>query len=1091
MLKRLFFTNALIVLVVCVFAQTPLQVPYFCGFEDPAENANWHFETSTDNEWVVGTAEKNEGQNSIYVSCTKGQQAGTSVSPGYMILYKEMTLEAGVQYEVSFDWKNPGIGLSELYVAWVDASFVPGVPGFSSPSYDFPSWLKDNLIPINGGQALASSPIWQNVVFELMGNGKPKKLIFFFRSKRSSTHDKSGRHFPSACIDNVQIAKQLDCKRPLDIKYVQLDVNRGVFRWAEDLGPFELMYKGVSDEQWTTVKNIDYDYFDAANRCYSLPVRPLQKGGYIAKVRQICDPMDGSAPDTSIWTTVNILVHYSSNSCLDFLDLHGENVDCYIGNTNNTAYDSGKITPVDFGFSSARSRHTVHYVQEEYDVETDYMLETTYGGMPSVRLGNPLISPNDMSGVGDAEAITYHFRVPEEAPLILVKYAIVIQAPTDHDPEEQPAFRMIISRDGMVEDDMVCGQADFYADEGLLDEDTTWHLGPVRLNGANVMWKEWTSTGLNLSNYIGEDIDISFETQDCTRPGHFGYAYFMLDCMGAKISGIGCGDSMFGQIEAPEGFNYKWYPRSMVEGLEEADSAQVLQDYFDDPDFKDTERTFSPPGGISDDGVYVCRIISQEEEDCWFELQADLDPRDVFAQSDIATDYVDCQATVRFNNTSYTKTRNRGDIGSCDAFLWDFGDGSEYSFEENPHHVFAPGTYEVKMTASISDGLCDDVWDTTITILPYGESIDTIHVHRCTKDPYYTFVDGVTYETTGIREHIIKGFAGCDSTIVLDMVVGEEVAIEYADTTDTEHLPYDFFGNELTSTGVYETTVYGRDNQCDTLYKLHLNVWEVLHMDFDPDSLPYACYGDSVISFPYGVISGTFDFYDLEFDEASLEVGFENQIEVYDSVAKGQIVIDIPTDAIPGYYPATVTFDGDTTGTETFSITVDLLYESSIIEQKWNDVIAVVSTPDYEFDAFGWYCNGQLIAGVNGPNLYTPGTTLQFGAEYQALLRRASDGVSVLTCPIEAVDRSDQTLSNYPTIAVSPTQAAPSSKLTVDMPSDQMATVSVFDVLGKNWGVYHISSSDPYITVPSNEGIYVVRIALDNGYTHTVKITVR
>lgn len=1104
--QRLFIFVVLLCTIISVSSQTTLPVPYFCGFEDPVENANWHTITSTDNAWVVGgTLEAFDGKHSAYVAYANGANKGTSNNPGYYSLYREMTLEAGVEYEISFDWKNPGIGVSELYVLFIDESAkkADGTPlgdaDFSAATFDEPKWINDWLVPLDNYTVLTSSPVWQNVVFSVMGNGRKKRLLFFARNKRTSTHVKSGRQFSAACIDNVQIAKKLACARPTDVDYYQIDASSGYFSWAEDLGPFELKYKGVSDTRWNVLTNIDYTlYFDPVLRKYKVPILPLLKGGYIAKVRQICEPAPGSegVADTSIWTTINLLVHYSSNSCIDFLDLNGPNTSCYIGDTDVTPYNSGPIPPVDRGFASEYSRHTVHYVAEEYDPRTEYNLLTTYEGLPTVRLGNWLAEGKEGSKIGAAEAITYTFPVTADAPLLLVNYALVLQAPTDHDPSEQPMFNLVVANsNGDVQEDMVCGQKNFFADESYVDEDTTWHLGPLDLNNAYVIYKDWSSAGLNLSNYIGQDVRISFETNDCTRPGHFGYAYFALDCMGAKITGIGCGDQLSGVIEAPKGFEYKWYPRSLVDELTPEDSAQVLQEYFDDPAFDDTDRTFTPPGGISDDGIYVCRIIAQDAPDCWFELQADLDPRDVFAKAAATVDYKDCQAALNVDNSSYTKTRTRGDIGRCDFFQWYLDEQRVSNQEDLTLPTITPGTHTIKLEASISDGLCSGIWDTTITVLPYGATTDTIHVRRCTKDPNYTFVDGVTYSTTGIRSHTITGFAGCDSTIVLDMVVASEVGIELTDTIDEDHTPYHFFDQSLYETGTYSATRYGQNGECDTLYTLHLNVWPVLHVDFNKDSLPYACHGDESVSYPYTVNSGTLESFSLTFSQPALDLGFEDQIDVAVSTAAGVITVPIPAGAIPNSYPATIEFDGDTTGTETFRFNVEVYYNAEkTLTQKWNDVIAVYNAENnggFDFSRFEWYVDGVVIPGAVTSYLYTEDATLQFGARYQARLKRVTDGVEQFTCPFVPEDRSGMTVSQYPVITMSPTQAPPLARVVVELPADVDGSVTIFDVLGKIYGTQRISSADPTFVLPDHTGIYLVRIVLDNGATHSEKVLVR
>lgn len=1080
-------------------AQTYLDVPYFCGFEDDAENANWKPRTSTDNTWVVGgEKEKSEDKRGLYIANNGGNDLGTSANTGYLSVCREFTLEPGEEYSISFDWKNQGIGHGELYVCWVDETENP-IDRYSSATYDLPSSFNSTMVSTDlESYVLSGSSLWHNAVFDVTGSGRPTKLLFLFRSKGTSKHEASGRFFPAACIDNVQITKKYTCLRPENLKYEQIDPSRGKFTWSGGAGPFTLMYKSVFDTaKWVTVKNIQ------TNEC---PVRPLRKGAYTAKVKQVCcEDIDcTTGADTSMWTSVDIVVPYSDKSCIDFLDLNGPDVTCYTG--NYTIPDLDVVTPIDFGPNSPKSRHTVHYDPQEYDVWTNYNLKTTpEDGLPSVRLGNYQTAFDLGRTESMAEAIMYRYWVNPDAPILLIKFALCLEnAP--HGPQANPKFNLVIADEqGENLDSVLCGRVDFVADFN----DPTLKVGAITTHdGVAMLYKDWTTTGMNLQDIAGQNIYITFQSVECANTGHASYAYFTMDCMGAKISGVGCGDEMFGAIEAPDGFRYKWYPKKLVDGKTPADSTRLLEEYFNDPKFVDTLKTYTPPVLSGDelasgDGIYVCRIISKEVEDCWFELEADLDPRDVYARADIEVEYRDCKAVTKVNNKSYTETRNRHDIGECDFFQWTFTDANGRKFESsdiNPELVLPPGVYNVEMLASISNGLCDDILDTVIEVLDYGPSTDTIRVRRCEADPCYTFVegDGKTYCKTGMYQAETVDFAGCSDIVVLDLVVAKEVDVEVSDTTTDEMLPYVIRGNQYNESGEYTFTTSGAEGDCDTFWTLRLTVLPVLHIGFDRDNLPYACQGeDTVVVYSYTVDNGTMDCFDVGFDEKSVAAGFAGLSGVADSVAKGEIRIAVPADVVPGSYPATITFRGDTAtaGEDVVNFNVNVYYSSSILTQKWNDVIAVDNAANnggYEFDAYSWYCNGVLIPGATSPYLYTSNGTLQFGAEYQAMLRRTSDGESVLTCPIVAADRSGLSTSENPSVRVSPTQAAPRSRIMVDVGDEyRSATAAVFDALGRSWGVYAISPSEPYITVPAREGIYVVRITLDNGGSHIAKITVR
>ena len=125
-----------------------IPIPYSCSFEDPAENANWVSVSTTQNDWKVGDEEKFDGDSSIYVFHRSGSQEviGANNEANYMSLYRVVTLERGTEYEISFNWKNPGYGNAEMYVCWVPDTV--NIPLYSSGTYDMPSWVKERRMAL-------------------------------------------------------------------------------------------------------------------------------------------------------------------------------------------------------------------------------------------------------------------------------------------------------------------------------------------------------------------------------------------------------------------------------------------------------------------------------------------------------------------------------------------------------------------------------------------------------------------------------------------------------------------------------------------------------------------------------------------------------------------------------------------------------------------------------------------------------------------------------------------------------------------------------------------------------------------------------
>jgi gliding motility-associated-like protein len=85
--------------------------------------------------------------------------------------------------------------------------------------------------------------------------------------------------------------------------------------------------------------------------------------------------------------------------------------------------------------------------------------------------------------------------------------------------------------------------------------------GPWSVPPAKVWYKPWSSVFVDLSNYAGRTLYLEFTTADCTRRGHFGYAYVdVFACGIGAEANYSCGPPDTISLTAPEGFQiYKWY----------------------------------------------------------------------------------------------------------------------------------------------------------------------------------------------------------------------------------------------------------------------------------------------------------------------------------------------------------------------------------------------------------------------------------------------------------------------------------------------------------------------------------------------------
>ena len=186
-------------------------------------------------------------------------------------------------------------------------------------------------------------------------------------------------------------------------------------------------------------------------------------------------------------------------------------------------------------------------------------------------------------------------------------------------------------------------------------------------------------------------------------------------------------------------------------------------------------------------------------------------------------------------------------------------------------------------------------------------------------------------------------------------------------------------------------------------------------------------------------------------------------------VAKqGDIVIPHRS-ARPGRFTCDIALVHDGAELYAASLSFTLLYPASVLEQAWNDVVAVLThdyNGGYDFVAFQWYENGERLTGENHSYLYRP---LIMGAEYSALLTEP-DGRQAMTCPLIAMHHED--ISLYPTVV------GPRRMLRCHVP--QQAEILLYDALGRV--VLHdvLPAGETQIPAPGATGVYIAAIILRN-----------
>ena len=1068
-----------------------ITVPWQCGFEDSAENSQWVLNPQTPNatdKWEIGSATYSEGSQSLYISTNDGASAQYGANPDIVITYRKIRFpqKAG-KYNISFDWKSIGDTVrAKLYVCLLrednlTRGFYTDNQGTSrglldlanESSGDLTTRVLSKLSKLTDGTSqydyLYGSKKWKNYSI-LGGPDNPESSISLGATTAKSNYalafiwvnaniDKDSCRL-GACIDNIQIASSL-LPKPTELTAEMHCMDSTItVSWQSTLSTFDIEYKNVNAAQWRRISNIPAS--DNAVQTYAIPMR-YEEGSFNIRVRGY-----NSSGDASAYTSINNIVYWCpDNHCINYIDLTGPNTECRYGNDGRTWPSLDSIGAIDYGEEVIESRHTINWIEDRIDPLTINSIDANgrsvaplrtipVGYQASVRLGN-------WNNGAERESITYNFLVDSTSQAILIlKYAIVFEDPSH--PGKQCFFNIVVldSLDRKI--DPTCGEANFEFKDA-----SEWNnAGKKKINGRtesnNIYWKDWTSVGLDLRRYHGMNLKVRITTADCGAGGHFGYAYFVLDCVSASLETDNCGINSEIEVNAPEGFNYTW-----------TDSKGNVRGH---------DRTLKADAGYE---VYTCEVCMTEAADCCFELSTDLAPRYPAPQFSWRFAPKNCRSYVQFNSQSHVLVKyDDKDVHTqeaCDRITWNFTNrlGTQTTPADNPLVECDPAgdTIYVSLKAVLGGGKCDSVLLDTLFI-PTILSQDSIIIQDICEDEPIIFA-GQQCDTTGLYYDRQLNYAGCDSLTILDLRVHPKSGTTYmTDTVCSSDLPYELNGLSYVYSGTYSQTLYNQWN-CDSIVQLSLQIVEKL--DVEVDSVPTLCADGKQLTIDYAVMHGQYDSLAIRFTTTTPQSVFYDQM-IYDTLLT-QVVYPYTDSILPNHYHVQLEFyQHHSCGNQIYDFDFEVRYRSSIVEQKWNDVLAILNSRyngGYTFTAYQWYKNNVPLARETGPYLYQP---LDSTAEYSVELTRA-DGIAVRSCAFHPTTRTDT--QPFPTL-VQKSQHLPVRRGNND--ASMVERVNIYSSLGQCYSSTLIVGGEGFVTAPAMAGHYIVEFIKSDGCCTTQHLIV-
>lgn len=280
-----------------------------------------------------------------------------------------------------------------------------------------------------------------------------------------------------------------------------------------------------------------------------------------------------------------------------------------------------------------------------------------WGGPNSARLGND-------NWNYETESMQYTFTVSATNPILVYAFAVVFEDPTDHADSLTPAFKSYV-RSGNNN----IASCSYYRVTSTNLRGTNFCPNPYYPD--TIVYSNWQNVAVDLSAYVGQQVTVYFQTNDCGLGAHFGYAYVdIIGCWPKRIDISHCNQDTVATLSGPPGFDmYHWST---------GDTTQSIT--IDPRNYTTISCVFTSVTG--------CSITTSVNT-------STLDP------------------IVNFNSTSVCICDNSPTVFSdstiqnqpITSWEWDFGDNSPHSLLQNPsHHYLVPGTYTVSLTVTTNLG---------------------------------------------------------------------------------------------------------------------------------------------------------------------------------------------------------------------------------------------------------------------------------------------------------------------------------------------------------------------------------------------------
>lgn len=315
------------------------------------------------------------------------------------------------------------------------------------------------------------------------------------------------------------------------------------------------------------------------------------------------------------------------------------------------------------------------------DRQTCSNLSNVFPGEAFVaRLGDTMYTGNNGTvcnrNIKKEAEMRYAVTVSSGSYLFIYRYAVILQTGGHSPPSAyQPDFKIeITDNDGNVLDS-TCGY--YYITAQLSGPPVPGWNRCQTVPSGDVYWKDWTTVGMNLSQYLGQTVYVNFKVRGCSYDTHFGYAYISAYCSSLQIQTALCEGQSSATLSAPPGFSsYLWSTGA-------------------------TTSSITVPNPVTG-ATYWVKITAYNgcSDTIWNSLTYTVVNANFTSEPD-------CPGSASVFTDSSTVNQNQ-----VVSWTWDWGDGSaiQVTSDSSVTHTFTnPGTFQVKMVAHSTEGCTDTI----------------------------------------------------------------------------------------------------------------------------------------------------------------------------------------------------------------------------------------------------------------------------------------------------------------------------------------------------------------------------------------------